>query len=177
MSKRLIAKIKNLAFDFFKEQKEFKEAQSKFEENKRRFYSEMEMFFETEKIDKSYSFENEDEFPNGYLEVTRIQKSSVSFNADKLEKVLSKEICKDVIEKRYEISDMTGLIAYLKKCGVDPNIFKKFLIISKTVNVKELEKLEEIGKISIEQIKGCYSIKNQNPYFTVSFKNWNGEND
>ena len=28
--------------------------------------------------------------------------------------------------------------------------------------------LEELGKITTEQIKGCYTVKSQSPYFTVS---------
>ena len=174
----MFAKCKQLAFDFFEEQKKFKQAQSEFDETKRRFYSEMEKFFETEQINKSCSFlSDEGVLSKGELEVNRIQKSSVVFDSEKLEKVLSKEICKNVIQKKYEVVDMQGLITYLRECNVDPKTFKSFLSISKTVNIKELERLEEIGKITLEQLKGCYTVKNQNPYFTVSFKNWNGENE
>ena len=69
------------------------------------------------------------------------------------------------------------MIAYLKECNVDPKIFKSFLIVSKTVDTKELDRLDELGKISTEQVKGCYTIKRQKPYFTVGVKrgNDNGE--
>ena len=65
---------------------------------------------------------------------------------------------------------MNALTAYLKECDVDPKIFKSFISVSKSVDVQELDRLEEIGKITAEQVKGCYTIKKQNPYFTVGVK-------
>lgn len=181
MSKRarnfnLLEKCKETVFGFFEEQKQFKQVQSSYDELKAQFYSDMEELFETEHIGKSISFKYTS-FADGELEVNRVQKSSVTFDADKLEKALSKDFRKDVILKKYEIVDMFGLVAYLKECGVDPKIFKSFLHVTKTVDVKELERLEETGKVSIEQLEGCYTIKYQKPYFTVGFKKWRGEND
>ena len=63
---------------------------------------------------------------------------------------------------------MNGLVTYLKECGISPKVFKSFISVRKTVNTKELDKLEELGKITAEQIKGCYTVKSQNPYFTVN---------
>lgn len=174
----LLVRCRKSVLSFFEEQKEFKQAQTKHEELKTKFYSDMEELFDSEKIDKScsfsYSYYADSELN---LEVNKVQKSSVIFDADKLEKTLSKEICKDVIIKRYEVNDMFGLIAYLKEHNVDPKVFKSFLTITKSVDVKELERLEELGKITVEQLKGCYLVKKQKPYFTVGIKKWRGEND
>jgi hypothetical protein len=63
---------------------------------------------------------------------------------------------------------MNGLITYLKDCGISPKVFKSFISVRKTVNTKELDRLEELGKITAEQIKGCYTVKSQSPYFTVN---------
>lgn len=167
---------KKTILEFFESQKRFKQEQSRHEELKTRFYSDMEELFESEHIEKTFSFDIPS-FIEGTLEVNRVQKSTVAFDAGKLEKVLDKELCKDVIQKRYEIIDMFGLIAYLKECGVDPKIFKSFLSVTKTVDVKELERLEELGKVSLEQLSGCYTIKSHKPYFTVGCKKRNGEND
>ena len=102
--------------------------------------------------------------------VNRIQKSSVEFDPDKLAKALGKQLAKQVIIKKYEITDMDALIAYLKECDVDPKIFKSFLNVSQSVDIQELDRLEEIGKITAEQVKGCYTVKRQKPYFTVGVK-------
>ena len=108
---------------------------------------------------------------NGYcgnIAVTRIQNSKVEFNPDKLEKALGKQLASNVVHKRYEITDMNGLTAYLRSCNVDPKIFKSFLSVSKIVDTKELDRLEELGKITTKQVEGCYTIKKQNAYFTVN---------
>lgn len=161
---------------FFEKQSKFKKVQSQFNELKAQFNSDMEDYFECESIDKSLTIESDD-LAESDLVVNRIQKSSVEFNPDKLEKALGKELSKQVIIKRYEITDIDALIAYLKECNVDPKIFKSFLIVSKTVDTNELDRLDELGKISTEQVKGCYTIKRQKPYFTVGVKrgNDNGE--
>lgn len=154
---------------FFEKQIRFKEIQTQFNELKTQFNSDMEEFFKNEGIDKSVVFSDK-ELVQGSLVVNRIQKSSVQFNADKLEKALSKEISKQVIVKRYEITDIDALITYLKECNVDPKIFKSFLNVSKTVDTQELDRLEELGKITEKQVRGCYTVKCQNPYFTVGVK-------
>ena len=150
---------------FFEKQKKFKQVQSQFNELKAQFNSDMEDYFECEGISKMTI----DEFIDGNLVVNRIQKSSVEFDADKLEKALGK-LAQNVVLKRYEIIDMIGLIAYLKECGVDPKIFRSFLNVSKSVDTQELDRLEELGKITADQIKGCYTINCQNPYFTIGVK-------
>ena len=101
------------------------------------------------------------------ISISKVQKVNIAWNTDKLIKVIGKQISKAVILKKYEIMDMFGLITYLKECGVDPKIFKSFLSIEETVDVKELERLEELGKVSKEQLKGCYSVKCQKPYYQV----------
>lgn len=154
---------------FFEKQARFKKIQAEFNEMKAQFYSDMESYFEAEQIEGATTFES-DEFADGDLQVTRTQKSSVEFNADKLEKALGKKLAKSVVLKQYQIIDMDGLIAYLKECNVDPSIFKSFLSVTKTVDTKELDRLEELGKVTLEQVKGCYSVKRQSPYFTVTVK-------
>lgn len=153
---------------FFEKQLKFKKVQSQFNELKAQFNSDMEDYFECEGIN-NLTIES-DNLNENNLVVKRIQKSSINFNADKLEKVLGKELGKQAIIKKYEITDIDALIAYLKKCNVEPKIFKSFLIVSKSVDINELDRLEELGKISAEQIKGCYTIKQQKPYFTVNVK-------
>ena len=159
---------------FFEKQVRFKQMQSQFNELKAQFNSDMEDYFECEGIDKSLTFSYAD-LVESNLVVNRIQKSSVEFDPDKLAKALGKQLAKQVIIKKYEIIDMDALIAYLKEHDVDPKIFKSFLNVSQIVDTQELDRLEELGKITTEQVKGCYTIKHQKPYFTVGVKR--GRND
>lgn len=154
--------------NFFQKQKKFKQIQNRFCEIKTDFYNDMEDYFNHNNIDGKLTIECDSLIDVKSLVVTRIQNTRIEFNPDKLEKVLGKELSCDVIQKHYEIIDMNGLITYLKDCGISPKVFKSFISVRKTVNTKELDRLEELGKITAEQIKGCYTVKSQSPYFTVN---------
>lgn len=156
--------------DFYEKQTRFKDAKSEFDDDKDKFNSLMTRFFESEALDKSVVFANHSVYGEERYTVTRVQKMSVDFDLEKLEEVLPKDIAKRAILKKYEVIDMQGLIAYLKECDVDPKIFKSFLHITKSIDSDELDRLEELGKISMEQVEGCYTVKRQKPYFTVSVK-------
>lgn len=159
---------KQSILNFFEKQKKFKQIQNRFGEIKADFYNDMEDYFKCNGVDGKLTIEYDELDDTKSFVVTRIQSSRVEFNPDKLEKVLGKELSRDVIQKHYEIVDMNGLITYLKDCGISPKVFKSFISVRKTVNTKELDRLEELGKITAEQIKGCYTVKSQSPYFTVN---------
>lgn len=154
--------------NFFQKQKKFKQIQNRFGEIKADFYNDMEDYFKHNSVDGKLTIECDEFGETKSFVVTRIQSSRVEFNPDKLEKVLGKELSRDVIQRHYEIVDINGLITYLKDCGISPKVFKSFISVRKTVNTKELDRLEELGKITAEQIKGCYTVKSQSPYFTVN---------
>lgn len=154
--------------NFFQKKKRFEQIQTRFCEIKADFYNDMEDYFQHNNIDGKLTIDGGEFDGVESFVVTRIQSSRVEFNPDKLEKVLGKELSRDVIQKHYEIVDMNGLVTYLKECGIDPKVFKSFISVRKTVNTKELDRLEELGKITAEQIKGCYTVKSQSPYFTVN---------
>lgn len=166
---RLVEKVREAAINFFQEQKEFKKAQTNFGEVKKDFYGIMSEYYEYNNIEGSKLY-IDGEVDSPPLVVTRIQNTRIKFDPDLLEKALGKTLSEDVIIKHYTVNDMFGLIAYLKQCknGVDPKVFKSFISVSKTVDTKALDQLEALGKITAEQIQGCYTINRDVPYFTVS---------
>lgn len=167
------SKHQQLAWNFFRKQQKLKELQKKFDDAKVSFEAEMEDFFRRNKI-KSFNFECDDEtLGNDNLVVKMIERTSIVWDAEKLEKRLPKSIAKKVIKKQYRINDMQGLITYLKSCNVDPVIFKKYIQVEKTVDQKAVDHLGNIGQISVRNISGCYIVKCQKPYFTLSVKKGN----
>lgn len=167
--------VRQSVLEYFSKQRKLKSLQVKFEEVKQQFNDEMEAYFQEQGITQLRV--EDDELVEGSLLVTRSQKSSVVFDADKLEVALGKKLAGQVIYKRYEIADILGLVTYLKECGVDPRIFKSFLTITKNVDVKELDRLEEIGKITLDQVKGCYTVSTSKPYFVIKNGKGKGESD
>lgn len=154
--------------EFYNEQKEFKEKQERFNTIKQLFYNDAEELFNYEGINKLVI--DNDDLEGNELVVNKVQKTSVIFDIDALENNLSKEMYKEVIDKSYTITDIDGLIVYLKSCGVDPKVFKSFINVTKKVDEKKLDKLADLGLISKEQLEGCYKLKRQKPYFTVKMK-------
>lgn len=154
--------------EFYNEQERFKEAQERFNTIKQLFYNDADELFNYESISKLVT--DNDDLEGNELIVNKVQKTSVIFDVDALENNLSKEMCKDVIDKSYTITDINRLIFYLKSCGVDPKVFKSFINVTKTVDEKKLDKLADLGLISQEQLDGCYTLKRQKPYFTVKMK-------
>lgn len=127
-------------------------------------------YFEQNKLDKGITFEMPSELSDiqaKTVTITKAQRVSVNFIVDKLKKSLGNKMASNVITKRYEIIDMFGLVKYLKQCNVNPDIFKSFLNVTETVDVKELERLEEIGKISNDELDGCYTVTKGEPYFSI----------
>lgn len=158
-------KFGDLILEFYEKQQKFKKIQSQFLELKKDFNNKAEAYFKRKNINKYQG-----SLYDKTLTVNRIQKTNITFDCEKLKKVLGKELSKQVIQKKYEVVDMESLISYLKECNVDSKIFRSFLNISQQVDTKELDKLEELGKISKEQLEGCYTLNFQNPYFTVNMK-------
>lgn len=165
-----IAEFSQIAFSFYMASQKHKQDTDTFNETKQKFYEFADEYFKANEIDGKLWLDDSllEHFAESVscMTIQRIQKSSVKFDVDKLEKVLDKSIKNKVINKTYEITDISGLIAYLKELGADPKIFKSFLNIIKSVNIKELENLEKLGDVSMKQLKGTYTVNTSNPYFT-----------
>lgn len=149
--------------EFYQKQQKFKSLEAKFKGLKEQFNDDMQELFDLKGDNEPVSY---DEF-DSKLVVSRTQRVTIQWNPMKLVEALGKSISKQVVLKRYMINDMPALVEYLKECGVDPKVFKSFLDIEESVDQKELERLEELGRISKDQLKGCYTVKCQKPYFTV----------
>lgn len=100
--------------------------------------------------------------------VNKIRKKTILWNADKLKKKLNKNHYSEAVDKTYTISNMPGLIKYLKRCGVDPVKFKSFIDVAETVNETKLNNLYELGEISKADIEGCYDVKMSEPYIRIT---------
>lgn len=102
------------------------------------------------------------------LLVTNVVQKKIIWDIDKLKKKLDKNVISKIIDKKYTINDMDGLIKYLKSCGVDPKIFKKFLDIEENVIEKQMDLLKDIGELDEEDIAGCYSITTNAGYIRIT---------
>ena len=165
-------KYNAFAWSFYKEYKELQQMQKEVNELKSEFESEMERLFAQNEV-KAMKFGGRPVSREGVeqvLNVKMVERTSIVWDAEKLEKRVTKPIARQVIKKEYSIQNMKGLTQYLSSCGVDPEIFKKFIVVTKTVDEAEVERLGDLGKLSVKDISGCYIVKCQKPYFTLSVK-------
>lgn len=163
-------KCRFMALEFFRKNRELKEMQGQMNVLKKNFYGSINEFFDENDVDSEISFSYNEIADKQILRIKKVQKVSVNFDADSVDKVLDKEFSEQVIIKKYEVNDMPGLIAYLKECGVNPKVFKSFIDVKKSVDVSVLENLVATGKVSEESLDGCYTTEKQNPYYTVTAK-------
>lgn len=157
---------KQSVIDFYMIGKNFKEQKTVFDKRKEKFYKQADEYF-ANKSDAKEIFITEDFATPAICTVTKVQQTVVNFDADKLEDKLGKEYCQEFINKSYEIQDMTGLIEYLKSCGVSPKKFKSFLKVTKIVDAKKIDQLFLTAKLSEKDVEGCYTTEKKSRYYTV----------
>lgn len=165
-----LKEYKDSVLTFFNKKKRIDLYQKQFNDMKKAFYNASEDFFSRRKIDKLYCdfdcYMNE----GSTIAVTRIQPKTIKFNTEKLEKKLGKKLSRNVIKKTYIIDDIESLVRYLKSCGVEAKIFKSFISVESKVDQNALNNLYDLGKIDLNDIKDCYTVKAKEPYFTVKMK-------
>lgn len=172
ISENDFAKTVNLLHE---KSKRFKDVEARFKQIKAECTQIIDAYFKENGIEKSTTVDCDDS-PLGSIKVSKVERASVNFNADKVERALPKDVASKVIMKKYEVNDIQGLVAYLKSCGVDPKIFKSFLNVTKSVNVEELERLSELGEVDEKALDGCFSVTRFDPYYKLKVKKGDGDN-
>lgn len=102
------------------------------------------------------------------LRITRQRNSRVIWDVNKLKTCLSKKVFRKITDKKYTITDMDGLVTYLKSCGVDPSIFKKYIDVEIKVDPRKLDQAYEIGDLKKKDIEGCYTVEYGDMFIKMS---------
>lgn len=111
----------------------------------------------------------------GKVHVSKVVRKTIIWNVEKLKEKLDKEILDEIIEKKYIVNNMPGLIELLKEAGVSPRQFKKFITVEEKVNQQKMNELSEIGEIDGEDVDGCYELKEADGYLRISVKELENE--
>lgn len=165
----------SIVCDFFQKQERFRAIEKKFKAAKLDFYAVMKGVFDDDEKSKVFASAS---VADGNIVVKKVERVSVNFNAKKLRKKLPKKYAEQVITKRYVINDADNFLAYLRECGCDPDILRDFMQPELSVDKKALDRLHDIGEVSMEDIDGCYTVNVAEPYFTVEReRNGNGQTE
>ena len=102
------------------------------------------------------------------VRIKLVTPSKVDWDVEKLKSILPKDVQNYVIEKRYSINDMEGLIDYLKSCGVNPKKFKTFVDTQEIVNHSMIEGLSEQKIVTQEQLEKCCTVVEGASYLKIT---------
>jgi hypothetical protein len=116
------------------------------------------------------NFKVEDSVESLIVNVKKVCQQKILWDVDKLEQKIDKELLDEFLIKKYTITDMQGLVKYLKSCGVNPKKFKSFISVEKSVDADALNQLSEIGEIDKSDVKGCYTLNKSSSYLKIKTK-------
>lgn len=102
------------------------------------------------------------------LTVNRIQSQKIIWSLDNLRKKVSKNLFKTFVDKTYTINNPKAFMTYMKQLGADPKKVKSFIQINEELNEASLNELYETGKLTLDDVEGCYTIKVNEPFIKLS---------
>lgn len=171
---RTMLQIKDSVRKLYDAQQEKKQFDKYYDEVRKKEQLAISNFMFTNLPKNQNSFEIELDEGAGYytnhvkLNVTRIRTKKITWLLDKLKQKLGKDVYSEVVDKTYTVNDMQGLIKYLKRCGVDPKKFKKFIDVKEELDETKLNTYYETGALKKEDIEGCYDVKMGEPYIRLT---------
>ena len=159
---------------FAKRQSEFKDFEKQFKAEKVEFEEEMLAYFDrlggNRKTLECESFNGSEK-----IRVVKTERTSIEWDEDKLRQRIPKELHKYIFKKRYEITDWHGLVKYLKSLGASPDVVKTYVSTETEFDPNAIDELDNRGLLTLNNIKGCYRVNCQKPYFTVTVKKGKGD--
>ena len=157
---------------YWERKRDFEATKRSFEDDKYEFHQEMDRYFDVLADDDGKVIVNLDGLFKGVKKLIcqRISQVKVEFNIKKLDKILSKEQRKKVIQKHYNVNNWHGLLKLLKESGVEWKQFLKYVDVSESVNESQLEQLVELGELNSEEVKACSKAKIKTQYYKITEK-------
>lgn len=170
VSKDEVARYGRSVWNYFNKLQKYKAVKAKFDAIKEEFELNMESLFHgrtCNSITITSHYETSIDEPRS-IKITKVERTAVRWDIKKLKKRLPDDVFNKVVHKEYRIVGMQNLIQYLKSCGVDPKIFKQYIVVEESVDQGAIDHMGELGYISAQQISGCYIVDCAKPYFKVS---------
>ena len=166
-----MADYQKIASEFLQTKQQFEKMQKKFNAEKEEFYSAMDELFSEINVTGARDELNLDcyNWLHSGIEVSvkRISRTKVTYNMPLLHSILRSDWRK-VIKRKYTITDIEGLTAYLRSCGVDAKKFKSFLSIEESVDEKALDQMLNIGYVRVENIRPAMKIEEVSRYYKIT---------
>lgn len=100
--------------------------------------------------------------------VTLVRGNTVTYNLEKLKQKFEKNELKRFVDTTYKINNVDEFKAMLEKYNVPNKEVKKYIEKEQVLREDKLKRLYEIGEVSVEQLAGCYDVKEKKPYIKLT---------
>lgn len=158
-------KLRTLCLDLFKARLAEQEAKQKYAE----LQSKLQTYLDKSK-DKGLQFSHKGKL----YKIVGVKPKTMVWDVDKLiDRIKSTnknpdELLEQIIETKIFISDVSGFKRLLKEKGIKYKDIQPFLSVDKKVIGKKVNELSELGEITMEDIDGCYTMKESQGYLLPS---------
>lgn len=102
------------------------------------------------------------------LRCTHVQTTEIVWDVDMLADVVSAEALRDMVDTNISITNVRGFTDIMRKYGVPFSEFNKCAEITRVVNEKRLDQAEELGIVTKDMLRGCYTVKPKSDYLTIT---------
>ena len=160
-------KLQNAIIDSYDFMKRQKQSEAEFQKEKEKLLKEVTQFMAMQDLTQhefkvsrksSYTEDGDNDVEDWVYTCKKVEPQTINYIPEKLRENFDKDFCDEIIQKKYEVNDMEGLKELLKKHGVNPKEFKKFINVKETVDKGRLEQLYNLGEITLGRLKGCYTV-------------------
>ena len=87
------------------------------------------------------------------------ENTKIEYNVDAILEKIDEELTTQFVKKEREVVDWGGFVKFLKGQGINSKELRRFISVRKKVDEDKLKKLYDLGKLSIEDLSGCYEAK------------------
>ena len=162
--------VTSMVKEYYEHKYSIDSLKAEFDDVKESFSKIMGICFDDISEDGKHVFIECEGIDNERFIITRIISSKVSWDINKLKKVIPKKYRKSVIKKKYNVTDWNGMFQYLKSVGIDFDEFKKYLDCEEYVLEPSIDKLIDLGYIDSDSVKDCSIVVTKEPQYRVSKK-------
>ena len=100
--------------------------------------------------------------------VTRVQSRKLKWDAEELESRLPRDMARKAVKRTREISDWESFVDVLKAHGVHASEVLPLLTVHRTVDEPNVDRMVEIGALSMDDLKGTFELVEGKPYYKVT---------
>lgn len=148
-------KIKSICFELFKVKQQEQEVKQKYAEIQQK----VKEYFRN-KDEKTIQFS----VGNKSYKITDVNPQKIVWDIEKLlkrfkTKKIEKEIVNQIVKKTYTINDWDKFTDLLSEHGMTPTEVLPLISVDKKVDQKKMNELSEVGDITDDDVKGCYTLE------------------